>query len=74
MVSSVDSMPSDLDNQLDRVKCNDDGFCSDPTNSRFSCYFDEGAGKVVCGIDLVNNQPHTKVNAINQKPPTVDIS
>jgi hypothetical protein len=35
------------------VVCNEDGACVDPTNSRFSCYFDEGTGKMVCGVDLV---------------------
>ena len=35
------------------MTCTDEGECFDPKNSRFSCYYDEDTGKIVCGVDLV---------------------
>ena len=40
--------------------CNEDGACVDLTNSRFSCYYDEETGKMVCGVDLVKKKKKTK--------------
>ena len=60
--------------------CNEDGACVDPTNSRFSCYFDEETGKIVCGVDLVKKtnsnskgkQKRYDPDVIN--PPTMEVS
>ena len=41
------------------MDCDDEGACVHPTNSRFSCYFDEEAGKFVCGVDLQKKKTTT---------------
>jgi hypothetical protein len=60
------------------MACDDNGSCFDPTNSRFSCYFDDGTSKMVCGIDLVKKEPTTKTKGPydldKMIPPTMEIS
>ncbi len=51
--SSTDvSLASDLLDQLNKVTCNDDGVCVDPTNNRFSCQLNDENGQMMCGLDL----------------------
>ncbi len=49
-------MESDLIAQLKKLTCTDEGECVDPTNNRFSCYYDEETSKMVCGVDLVKKK------------------
>ena len=37
---------------MNRVTCNDDSLCVDPTNSRFTCQLDDLNSPMVCGLDL----------------------
>jgi hypothetical protein len=61
------------------VTCDDRGDCVSFTNTRFSCYFDEGLGNVVCGVDLVKTttitiKENAEENAITVQPPTFVVS
>ena len=76
--SSTDvSLASDLLDQLDKVICNDDGACVDPTNNRFSCQLNDEIGQMMCGIDLhfekLNTSTISSIVKVN-RPPVMMVS